>query len=76
MPAVRVQQVVDDPTPPQCVTIRDIRTRTRTAMLRIRRSIQPQEMVDLMGAMRSYQLNASAVAATKQMIEQSMSLLK
>ena len=31
-----------------------------------------QEMVDLMSAVRSYQLNASAIAATKQMIQQSM----
>jgi flagellar basal-body rod protein FlgC len=35
-----------------------------------------QEMVDLMGASRSYQLNAAAVKATKFMIEQSLELLK
>ena len=35
-----------------------------------------QEMVDLMGSVRAYQLNASAVAAGKQMIEQSIDLLK
>jgi flagellar basal-body rod protein FlgC len=35
-----------------------------------------QEMVDLMGAVRSYQLNASAITATKQMIQQSLDLLK
>ena len=35
-----------------------------------------QEMVDLMGAVRSYQLNASAITASKQMIQQSMDLLK
>jgi flagellar basal-body rod protein FlgC len=34
------------------------------------------EMVDLMGAVRSYQLNASAVTAAKQMIQQSIDILK
>lgn len=35
-----------------------------------------QEMVDLMGSVRAYQLNASAISASKQMIEQSIDLLK
>jgi flagellar basal-body rod protein FlgC len=35
-----------------------------------------QEMVDLMGSVRAYQLNASAVAATKQMIQGSIDILK
>ena len=35
-----------------------------------------QEMVDLMGAERAYELNASAVQATKQMIQQSLQILK
>jgi flagellar basal-body rod protein FlgC len=34
------------------------------------------EMVDLMCSVRAYQLNASAIAASKQMIEQSIDLLK
>lgn len=34
------------------------------------------EMTDLMGAARAYQMNASAVQATKQMIQQSIELLK
>lgn len=34
------------------------------------------EMVDLMGAVRAYQLNASAVTAAKQMIQQSIDILK
>jgi flagellar basal-body rod protein FlgC len=34
------------------------------------------EMVDLMGAVRSYQMNASAVSAAKQMIQQSIDILK
>jgi len=35
-----------------------------------------EEMVDLMGASRSYELNASAVQAAKQMIQQSLLILK
>jgi flagellar basal-body rod protein FlgC len=35
-----------------------------------------QEMVDLMGSVRAYQLNASAVAASKQMIQGSIDILK
>jgi len=35
-----------------------------------------QEMVDLMGAVRAYELNASAVQATKSMIQQSFDLLR
>ncbi len=34
------------------------------------------EMVDLMGAARAYQLNASAVTAAKQMIQESIDILK
>ncbi|MGO9339042.1 MAG: flagellar basal body rod protein FlgC [Terracidiphilus sp.] len=34
------------------------------------------EMVDLMGSVRAYQLNSSAIAAEKQMIEQSIGILK
>jgi flagellar basal-body rod protein FlgC len=35
-----------------------------------------EEMVDLMGSVRAYQLNASAVSASKQMLQQSIDLLK
>lgn len=35
-----------------------------------------EEMVDLMGASRAYGLNASAVTATKQMIQQSLEILR
>ena len=34
------------------------------------------EMVDLMGAARAYQLNASAINAAKQMIQESIDILK
>ena len=35
-----------------------------------------QEMVDLMGSVRAYQLNASAITASKQLLQQSIDLLK
>ncbi|HUB02764.1 MAG TPA: flagellar basal body rod protein FlgC [Terriglobales bacterium] len=35
-----------------------------------------EEMTDLLGAVRAYELNASAVQATKNMIQQSLSLLQ
>jgi len=35
-----------------------------------------EEMVDLMGAVRSYQLNTAAVQATKSMIQQSLEILR
>ena len=35
-----------------------------------------QEMVDLMGSVRAYQLNASAINASKQLIQQSLDILK
>ena len=35
-----------------------------------------QEMVDLMGAVRAYQLNASAVNASKQMFQQAIDILR
>jgi flagellar basal-body rod protein FlgC len=34
------------------------------------------EMVDLMGAVRAYEMNSSAVQATKSMIQQSIDLLR
>jgi flagellar basal-body rod protein FlgC len=34
------------------------------------------EMVDLMDATRAYQLNASAITAAKQMIQESIDILK
>ena len=41
------------------------------------RAINPvSEMVDLMGAVRAYQLNASAVTAAKQMIQRLIESLK
>ena len=73
---VQVNQVVDDPTPP----IRRYEPGHPDADASgyvDYPAINPvQEMVDLMGAERAYELNASAVQAAKQMIQQSLQILK
>jgi flagellar basal-body rod protein FlgC len=76
VPAVRVQQVVDDPTAPLMRYEPGHPDANKDGYVAYPAINPTQEMVDLMGAVRSYQLNASAVAASKQMIEQSISLLK
>jgi flagellar basal-body rod protein FlgC len=76
VPAVRVQRVVDDPTAPQ-MRYEPGNPDANGEGYVAYPAINPiQEMVDLMGAVRSYQLNASAVAASKQMLQQSFDLLK
>jgi flagellar basal-body rod protein FlgC len=75
-PAVRVRQVVDDPTPPLMRYEPGHPDADKDGYVAYPAINPTQEMVDLMGSVRSYQLNASAVAATKQMIQQSISLLK
>jgi len=76
MPAVRVRQVVDDPTPPLMRYEPGHPDANKDGYVAYPAINPIQEMVDLMGAVRSYQLNASAITATKQMIQQSMDLLK
>jgi flagellar basal-body rod protein FlgC len=76
IPAVRVQRVVDDPTPPLKRYEPGNPDADKEGYVAYPAINPVQEMVDLMGAVRSYQLNASAVAASKQMIQQAMELLK
>lgn len=76
MPAVRVQQVVDDPAPPLMRYEPGHPDANKDGYVAYPAINPIQEMVDLMGAVRSYQLNASAIAATKQMVQQAMDLLK
>lgn len=75
-PSVRVSQVVEDPTPP---VMRyepgnpDANAQGYVAYP----NINPvQEMADLMDSVRAYQLNASAVNASKQMISGAIEILK
>jgi flagellar basal-body rod protein FlgC len=75
-PTVRVEQVVDDPTPPLMRYEPGHPDANKEGYVAYPAINPIQEMVDLMGAVRSYQLNASAITATKQMIQQAMDLLK
>jgi flagellar basal-body rod protein FlgC len=76
LPAVRVQKVVDDPSPSLMRYDPGHPDADKQGYVAYPAINPIQEMVDLMGAVRSYQLNASAITATKQMIQQSMDLLK
>ncbi len=73
---VRVEQVVSDQKPP---ILRyepghpDANSKGYVAYP----AVDPvEEMTDLLGALRAYELNASAVAAAKGMIQQSLEILK
>jgi flagellar basal-body rod protein FlgC len=76
IPAVRVQRVVDDSTPPLRRYEPGHPDADKEGYVSYPAINPVQEMVDLMGAVRSYQMNASAITASKQMIQQSMELLK
>ncbi|MGA9938490.1 MAG: flagellar basal body rod protein FlgC [Candidatus Acidiferrales bacterium] len=73
---VRVQQVVADPTP--AIRRYDPGNPEADAQGYVSYpNVNPsEEMVDLMGAARSYDLNASAIQATKSMIESSIDILR
>lgn len=74
--SVRLTQVVDDPTP-AVERYEPGNPDANSSGYVSYPAINPvTEMVDLMGSVRSYQLNASAISAEKQMIEQSISILK
>jgi len=74
--SIRLVQVADDPTPP-VVRYEPGHPDADASGFVAYPNINPiQEMVDLMGAVRAYQLNASAATASKQMIQQSLDLLK
>jgi len=73
---VRVQQVVADPAPPlerYQPGHPDADAKGYVAYP----AVNPiEEMTDLLGAMRAYQLNAAAVQSVKMMIQQSLQLLR
>jgi flagellar basal-body rod protein FlgC len=73
---VRLVNVVEDSTPP-VVRYEPGHPDANASGFVAYPNINPiQEMVDMMGAVRAYQLNASAVTAAKQMIQQSLEILK
>jgi len=73
---VRVSQVVDDKTPPVMRYEPGHPDANKDGFVAYPAINPVQEMVDLMGSTRAYQLNASAVSAAKQMIQQSIDILK
>ena len=76
VPAVRVERVVNDPAPALMRYEPGHPDANKDGYVAYPNINPIQEMVDLMGAVRSYQLNASAITASKQMIQQSIELLK
>jgi flagellar basal-body rod protein FlgC len=73
---VRISQVVDDPTPPVMRYEPGHPDANKDGYVAYPAINPAMEMVDLMDSVRAYQLNASAISATKQMIQQSIDVLK
>jgi len=74
--SVQISDVVDDPTPPIMRYQPGHPDANKDGYVAYPAINPVTEMVDLMGSVRAYQLNASAVAATKQMIQQTIDILK
>ena len=73
---VRISDVIDDPTPPIQRYEPGNPDADDNGFVAYPAINPMNEMVDLMGASRAYQLNASAVTAAKQMIQESIDILK
>jgi len=73
---VKVEQVVADTTPPQMRYDPGNPDANAQGFVAYPNVDPVNEMVDLLGAVRAYQMNSSAVQATKQMIQQSIDLLR
>jgi flagellar basal-body rod protein FlgC len=73
---VRVQRVVADSTPPVRRYDPGNPEADKEGYVSYPNVNPSEEMVDLMGAARSYDLNASAIQATKSMIESSIDILR
>jgi len=74
--AVKIAEVVDDPTPPVMRYEPGHPDANKQGYVAFPAINPAMEMVDLMDSVRAYQLNASAIAATKQMIQQTIDVLK
>lgn len=74
--SVQISEVVSDPTPPVMRYEPGNPDANQDGYVAYPAINPVAEMVDLMGAVRAYQLNASAVNASKQMIQQSIDILK
>ena len=74
--SVRLTEVVDDPKQPVMRYEPGHPDANKDGFVAYPNINPVQEMVDLMGSVRAYQLNSSAVNAAKQMIQQSIDILK
>jgi flagellar basal-body rod protein FlgC len=74
--SVQISEVVDDPAPPVMRYQPGHPDADKDGYVAYPAINPAAEMVDLMGSVRAYQLNASAVAAAKSMIQQSIDILK
>jgi flagellar basal-body rod protein FlgC len=74
--SVQISEVMDDPTPPIMRYEPGHPDANKDGYVAFPAINPAMEMVDLMSSVRSYQLNASAVAAEKQMIQQTVDILK
>jgi len=74
--SVRLTQVIDDPTPPVMHYEPGNPDADAKGFVAYPAINPVKEMTDLMGSVRSYQLNASAVSAEKQMVQESIGILK
>lgn len=74
--SVQLTEVVNDTTPPVMRYEPGNPDADKNGMVAYPAINPISEMVDLMGAVRAYQMNASAVTAAKQMIQQSIDILK
>jgi flagellar basal-body rod protein FlgC len=75
-PGVRVQEVVADPAPPEMRFQPSHPDADKNGFVAYPNINSVNEMVDLMSAVRAYELNSQAVQATKVMIQESLELLK
>ncbi len=75
-PGVRVEQVVADTSPSEIRFDPGHPDADERGFVAYPNVNPVNEMVDLMGAVRAYEMNSSAVQATKQMIQQSIDLLR
>ena len=74
--SVHISQVVSDTTPPVMRYDTGNPDADKSGYVAYPAINPVSEMVDLMGSVRAYQLNASAVSAAKQMIQESIDILK
>jgi flagellar basal-body rod protein FlgC len=74
--SVHISQVIDDPSPATMRYQPGHPDANKDGYVAYPAVNPAAEMVDLMGSVRAYQLNATAIAAAKQMIQSTIDILK